>query len=419
MVIFIFCIFLAAPVPFYTRMILYFAKGMYYDGIRKYHQEERSAIMKRNLLLLTLVFLVFSLTGCGAQITSVTLPDDIVLEAGEQQTLEITFAAKDGTAQEAMDEAAQKLTLTWTSSDEAVVQVDETGCVTAVAPGEADVTVTAGDDLTASCRVAVIVPLTGIDVPEELQLSLGGEEEAALNASPVPADATGVEVTYSSSDEAVATVDADGTVHAVGMGECVIRTEVKASTGTSDAESESYTGETRVTVETAATGITLSRSAGSLYVGNSANVQVYTSPEEAQAAVASEVKYTSSNESVATVVGTTEGAAAFTVKGVGVGSATITVEYNGLTASYTVSVSKYVAPQKTTSTGGSTAGGSTGGGQATTPAPQPSTPTPDAGGSTGGGAPIGSGDNAAGQGNVVIPGGGTSEGNMGDAEIVP
>ena len=76
--------------------------------------------MKRIVFLLVTICLMFSLTGCGAQITSVAVPESVSLETGEQQTLEITFAAKDGTAQEAIDEAAQKLTLTWISSDEAV-----------------------------------------------------------------------------------------------------------------------------------------------------------------------------------------------------------------------------------------------------------------------------------------------------------
>ena len=399
----------------------------------------------KKMLLSALVCMAVCLTACGTQITSVTLPEHVTLEKGGQQTLELVFAAKDGTTQEAIDEAVQKLTLTWMSSDEAVIQVDETGCVTAVAPGEADVTVTAGDDLTASCRVAVIVPLTGIDVPEELQLFLGGEDEAALTASPIPADATGVEISYSSSDEAVATVGEDGTVRAVGMGECVILTEIKApDINASGAESENskvntgieFTSETRVTVSTVATGITLSSEGGKLYVGNSANVQVYTSPVEADAAVAADVKYTSSDESVATVAGTTEGAAGFTIKGVGVGSATITVEYNGLTATYAVSVTKYVAPQQTTSGTGSTGGsattsgstgsstgGSSGGGQASTPAPQPSTPSPDtgsSGGSTGGASSsppdvvYGPGAGVGMPGDTIIGGGGHYPPDVGD-----
>ena len=109
-------------------------------------------------------------------------------------------------------------------------------------------------------------------------------------------------------------------------------------------------------VVTAATGLKLSSDSGSVKVGNSVNVSVYTEPAEADAAKAEEVKYTSSDESVAAVIGTTEGDAAFTVKGVKAGSATITIEYQGLTATYEVAVTKAV---QTSSSGGSGTGTST------------------------------------------------------------
>ena len=48
------------------------------------------------------------------------------------------------------------LSLTWTSSDEAVVQVDDTGMLTGVAPGTAVITVAAGDGAyCAQCQVTV------------------------------------------------------------------------------------------------------------------------------------------------------------------------------------------------------------------------------------------------------------------------
>ena len=70
-------------------------------------------------------------------------------------------------------------------------------------------------------------------------------------------------------------------------------------------------------------------------------------------------------------VGTTEGAAGFTVKDLRTGTAVITAAYRSFTAEYTVNVVKYVAPTQsdtgtTTNTAtrnsGNSAGGSTGGG---------------------------------------------------------
>ena len=57
--------------------------------------------------------------------------------------------------------------------------------------------------------------------------------------------------------------------------------------------------------------------------------------------------YTSSDESVVTVTPNTTGAAGFMVQGIAPGTATITVEYQGHTAEYNLTVQKYVAPVKT------------------------------------------------------------------------
>lgn len=114
-----------------------------------------------------------------------------------------------------------------------------------------------------------------------------------------------------------------------------------ASTSASEATSASATAANSVT------GIELSSTGGLLYVGYSASAKVYTVPYEAPAANAAEVTYTSSDESVVTVTPNTTGAAGFMVQGIAPGTATITVEYQGHTAEYNLTVQKYVAPVKT------------------------------------------------------------------------
>lgn len=114
-----------------------------------------------------------------------------------------------------------------------------------------------------------------------------------------------------------------------------------ASTSTSEAASATATAANNLT------GITLSSTGGLLYVGYSASAKVYTTPYEAPAANAAEVTYTSSDESVVTVTPNTSGEAGFTVQGAAPGTATVTVEYQGHTAEYNVTVQKYVAPAQT------------------------------------------------------------------------
>ena len=68
------------------------------------------------------------------------------LNVGETQQLEVTVTPK--TAQ---------VTLVWASDNEAVAVVDDEGNVTGVAPGTAEVSVTA-DEAVAKCKVVVTSP---------------------------------------------------------------------------------------------------------------------------------------------------------------------------------------------------------------------------------------------------------------------
>ena len=403
-----------------------------------------------------LVWLAVSLTRPG--ISTVGLPTELSIAKGETAQLEIEYGAEGNASAEALEKAAAELTLEWTSGDEDVATVDANGLVTAVEAGTADITVSVPDtELTSTCKVTVTVPVEGVQAPDEMQLTINGTASKEIGAKLVPEDATGVKLVYESSDENIATVDENGVVTAVANGECVITTSVApiveetadsepaedtdssastdASAPASSAASEtansgsepidieetssvdysSMTAETKVYVATAATGLKLSSDSGSVRVGNSVNVSVYTEPEEADAAKAEEVKYTSSDESVATVVGTTEGDAAFTVKGVKAGSATITIEYQGLTATYEVTVTKAV---QTSSGGGSNTGaGSTGGssGGSTSTGGGTTTTTPPSGG--------GSVTPPAGGGETTTPpsggGGGTTNPPSGGGETTP
>lgn len=168
--------------------------------------------------------LALALTACGGvKIQSIELPTEMTVEKGSDVVLELKYAAGDAEA-DAIEKAAAKLgEVQWTTSDEAIVAIDEDGNVVAVETGEADVTATVGE-FSATCKVTVVVAPTEINVPENLELTIG-DEGKALNAKVLPEDATEVEMTYTSSDEKVATVDENGTVTAVGAGECVITTK--------------------------------------------------------------------------------------------------------------------------------------------------------------------------------------------------
>ena len=117
-------------------------------------------------------------------------------------------------------------TVKWTSSNTAVATVSG-GTITGIAPGTATITATTYDGkYNATCKVTVttnsdIVKPTGISVaPTSLELMEG--ETGNLSASVSPSNATNKTVTWTSSNDSVATVSATGVVTAVGEGTATI-----------------------------------------------------------------------------------------------------------------------------------------------------------------------------------------------------
>lgn len=337
-------------------------------------------VFTRIACLIMAVAMAVSLVGCGVDITSVGLPTDIVLEKGETQQLNIEYGTDDKAEQKKIAEAASKLNLTWSSSDEEVATVDETGLVTAVGAGEADITVSVADaNISSTTHIKVVILPTGVEAPETLSLELNGEATKALGAKMTPEDATDVKLAYLSSDESVATVDESGNVTAVGVGECTITTTIVADT-TATAEDagvdsemlvvpENAKAETKVTVGKAIESITLDSNEGVLTVGNTHTIKATVFPEDATDKA---VTWKSSDESIATV--DAEG----NVTAKDTGNVTImAVNSDGdVSSTYELTVNKAAAKPATNYSGTTSSAGA-----ATTPsytapsAPSASTPT--------------------------------------------
>lgn len=337
-------------------------------------------VFTRIACLIMVVAMAVSLVGCGVDITSVGLPTDIVLEKGETQQLNIEYGTDDKAEQEKIAEAASKLNLTWSSSNEEVATVDETGLVTAVGAGEADITVSVADaNISSTTHIKVVILPTGVEAPETLSLELNGEATKALGAKMTPEDATDVKLAYLSSDESVATVDESGNVTAVGVGECTITTTIVADT-TATAEDagvdsemlvvpENAKAETKVTVGKAIESITLDSNEGVLTVGNTHTIKATVFPEDATDKA---VTWKSSDESIATV--DAEG----NVTAKDTGNVTImAVNSDGdVSADYALTVNKAAAKPATNHSGtGSSAGAATTPSYTAPSTPSASTPT--------------------------------------------
>ena len=120
----------------------------------------------------------------------------------------------------------------WTTSNDAVVSVSDNGVIQAKAVGVAVITVTTQEGaFTATCEVIVTeedVVLTGLRLsPSETRLKVGGE--ATLSVTYEPAGATQREVTWSTSDAAIVTVDEHGKVKAIAAGEATITVASKTN----------------------------------------------------------------------------------------------------------------------------------------------------------------------------------------------
>ena len=382
--------------------------------------------MKRKTIILAVVAaaaMALSLVGCGVKITNIAVPESAMVEKGESITLPVVYGTDDTPAvtpetaatgesaetDEKLAKAASKLTVEWTSSDESVATVDETGTVTAVAAGEANVTASVKDaDIAASTHIKVVVTPTGVVAPESIDLVTNGENTKDLDAKLVPADATDVKLAYESSDESVATVDETGKVTAVANGECTITTYVVADAKDADASElsavaveaadseetddsvatmpedlavmdsafgvvpENLKAETKVTVTTNVEGITLDKTEGVLTVGNTVTVTATVTPDTA---TNTSVTWTSSDEAIATV--DSEGK----ITAVAPGTATITAVSDSnpdASAAYAVTVQakKVVAPASTKTSSKSNSGNTGRSSNSGAAAAAPSNPAP-------------------------------------------
>lgn len=112
--------------------------------------------------------------------------------------------------------------VTWKSSAPEVVEVDQKGNISPKALGKATIRATI-EGKSASCEVEVIDPITQMDFTPESTvktLYIGEQHQIELIVKPENADRSNI--TYSSSNEAVATVDKNGLITTVGVGDVEI-----------------------------------------------------------------------------------------------------------------------------------------------------------------------------------------------------
>ena len=224
---------------------------------------------------------------------------------------------------------------TWSSSDEMVAMVDADGLATGVGAGEAMIAATA-DSVSGMATLTVTAPAPVVDrvavEPESASIEEG--EEQQFSAKALTSDGMeipDVEFTWSSSDEMVAMVDADGLATGVGAGEAMIT-----------AAADSVSGMATLTVTEppppppVVDRVAVSPSSPSIEEGETQRftATAYTSDNEVISGKT--FSWTSSNTTVATV--NPSSGTATTAMGVNEGSTTIRAEVDGESGTATLTV---------------------------------------------------------------------------------
>lgn len=254
--------------------------------------------------------------------------------------------AYDGETPEAAkaDELVDKLGMSYTSSDPNVLTVDENGNITAVGIGTAEVAMSSKDGkITTSKVVEVVVTPVSLDMVDRITLTKEKNSKAKLEAVVQPEDATHVEIEFTSSNEDVATVNSDGEINAVDVGEATITASIKET---------DLTAECVVTVVPDIESIELSDTSLKLKKDGTAQLTATANPEGASI---DGIAFASDAPDVATV--DEKG----NVTAIADGKATITASVGDVSAECVVTVDSTVSIPKTGSNGNSSSGSTSSG----------------------------------------------------------
>ena len=234
---------------------------------------------------------------------------ELTLLEGTSETLTATVYPSDATDK----------SVTWSSQSPDIASVNSNGVVSGLTPGACYIEANAGDKV-GRCLVNVeqkVVPVTGISL-NKASISLNKGESETLVATITPEDATNKEVTWTSDNTGVASVDQQGTVLAKGAGNA----KITATIG-------EYTAECTVKVSVPVQNVTLNYNSISIVKGRTKNLTATVSPSDA---TYSGKVWSSSDESVATV---STGGVVTAIEG---GKAVITVDVDGVKATCDVEV---------------------------------------------------------------------------------
>lgn len=233
------------------------------------------------------------------EITKIELNNnDVELLIGENKEL---------TAKVTPDNASFK-DLSYISSDKSVAKVGANGIIEALKPGECQIKVSNHDGkITAICNVKVIPNEVTNLILNQNKLNIEQGDTYKFETTIEPTIATDKTVTWVSSDENIAKIDADGTLTAVNVGECTIT----ATSSNVEVKDECSVKVIPVSVK----GLELNKTSSKILIGSNETLTATILPSNANN---KKVSWGTSNATVAIVDNGV-------VTGLSAGNATITV----------------------------------------------------------------------------------------------
>ena len=244
--------------------------------------------MRKSLIYFTAltVLLTLFLSTCSQKVdvlaTGVTLDRTMAkLEVGGSLNLAATV----------LPEYAFNKNVNWTSSNQTIASVAN-GLITALSPGTAIIIVTTQDGgFTASCEIVVSLSVASMTLNKTSLTLVEGNSETLI-ATILPANASNKTVTWTSSNNAVATVTSDG---------IVIARSVGTTTITVTLQNGNISAACAVTVTAASVpvaGVILNSTKSEITVGSTLTLVATVLPENA---TNKNVVWTSTNPTVASV----------------------------------------------------------------------------------------------------------------------
>lgn len=265
--------------------------------------------------------------------TGITVtPKTLTLEKGATSQLSYTLEPAN----------ASSIGMLWTTSNEAVVSVSESGLVTAVSYGEARITATTRSGYTSSCTVTVRRPVTSVSMESALTLVAGGSPKTVIaHINPTNATVKDYTAEVTAGGEHVTLQDqGEGYLRLTGV------SEGEATVTVTSADNPEAVATCTVTV-LAANSVSADLSVRELTLskGGVADVEALLDGEEITS-----VTWTAGEGTAATISPSQDGMTC-TVTGVSFGTVTLTATVNG---KYTATCNVLVTSEYFYLTGGGT-----------------------------------------------------------------